>query len=95
MVDSRTGVLRAIVITMALSAIGLVTWLTRTYQNTCPTEPNEQAGAVFPLDDHGRIVYLTLAEHKRVIAGETCFITLWISVLVVEIMHRRQLRARN
>ena len=48
MVHSRIGRFRVIIATMLFCSLGLLFWLTRNYQNTRPTSPNEQAGIIYP-----------------------------------------------
>ena len=86
---------RAIIVTMLFSSAGLLFWLTASYQKTCPATPNEQAGAIYPLDERGRFAYLTLAQHRNVVAAEACFITLWICTGIVEIRNGWLRRARK
>ena len=89
------GPLRAVVITMAFCSLGLLFWLTTNYQNTRPTTPNELVGAVYPLDEHGRFVYLTAAEHQKIIASQACCYALLACYIAVEIRYRRQRRAKD
>jgi hypothetical protein len=88
MVQSLTGPFRAIVLTMAFCSMGLLFWLTRSYQNTRPTTPNELVGAIYPEDEQGRIVYLTSAEHQEFIAAQAFVVAMVVCVAAVEI--RRQ-----
>src|SRR5271168_1868573 len=50
---------------MWLSSLGLFFWLTRYYFGICPTEPDNQIGVIYPLNEHGRVVYLSLAQHRN------------------------------
>jgi hypothetical protein len=72
-------------------------WLTTSYQKICPTAPDEQAGAIYPLDEHGRFVYLTLAQHRNVVAAEAYLIALAFcaACLGVVEMRRRWLRQKE
>ena len=88
MAQKRIAPLRAVLATMLFSSLGLFFWLTTNYQKRCPTTPNEQAGAIYPLDEHGRFVYLTLAQHRKVAAAEAWGITLGICCGTVEIRDR-------
>jgi len=81
------GPFRTVVIALFFSSLGLFFWVTTHYQKTCPTTPDEQTGAVYPLDEHGRFVYLTLPEHRTVVASETFYIAMWLCAGVVEIRH--------
>jgi hypothetical protein len=78
MTQKRVTVFRVIAITMLYLSAVPAFWLDMHYQHTCPTTPNEQSGAVYPLDDHGRVVYLTLAEHRKFEAALTYFIGMWL-----------------
>jgi hypothetical protein len=73
---------------MAFCSLGLFFWLTTHYQKTCPTKPDERTGTVYPLDEHGRVVYLTLSEHRTVVAGEAGGIALGLCIGFIEIRHR-------
>jgi hypothetical protein len=46
------------------SALGLNSWLTDHYEKKCPQETDIQAGFIYPLNKHGSIVYLNLAEYR-------------------------------
>ena len=94
MAQRRMAAFRAIATTMLLLSLGLLFWLDLHYQKIRPTTPNEQGGAVYPLDDHGRVVYLTLGEHRRFVAVEACFIALWLCGGAIEIW-RRWVRRRE
>jgi hypothetical protein len=54
---------------LVLSSIGLTSYLFDHYQRTCPKEADEQDGFIYPLNSHGSIVYLSLAEHHRIQAS--------------------------
>jgi hypothetical protein len=83
----RIGPLRVAAVTLLFSSLGLFFWATTHYQETCPTTPDEQSGAVYPLDEHGRFVYLTLSEHRTVVAAQTFYIAMWLCAGAVEIRH--------
>jgi hypothetical protein len=87
--------LRVVVVTMLFSSLGLFFWLTANYQRMCPTTPNEQAGAIYPLDEHGRFVYLTSSQHRNVAAAEAYFIVSWFCAGAVEIRNGWLRRARK
>jgi hypothetical protein len=55
---------------LILPDITLLPWLSAHYQKICPTTPDEQAGIIYPLNQHGSIVYLTLAQHRKILAGD-------------------------
>jgi hypothetical protein len=86
---------RAIVVTLLFSSFGVLFWLTQNYQKACPTAPDEQAGAVYPLDEHGRIVYLTLAEHQKLVVDERCLFALCLCVGAIEVRDMLRRRARR
>ena len=46
------------------SALGLNSWLFDHYEKKCPHEADEQDGFIYPLNKHGSIVYLNLAEYR-------------------------------
>jgi hypothetical protein len=69
---------------MLFSSLGLLFWVTTRYQRICPTTPNEQVGAIYPLDEHGRFVYLTSGQHRNVAAVEAYLIVSWLCAAVVE-----------
>ena len=97
MAQTGSAALRVVVIAMLCLSLAVLSWLTANYQNICPKTPNEQAGAVYPLDVRGRVVYLTLAEHRKFFASEACFIALWLCMGAVEIRRRwlRRAEGRN
>jgi len=51
------------------SSLGLTFHLFDHYQRTCPKEINEQDGFIYPLNNHGSVVYLNLAEHRTMQAA--------------------------
>jgi hypothetical protein len=79
---------------MLFSSFGLLFWLTMRYQRMCPTTPDELTGAIYPLDEHGRFVYLTLAQHRNVAAAQTFLVAMLLCAGVVEIRNR-WLRSAN
>jgi len=40
------------------------------YGKICPTKPDEQAGFIYSLNDHGTALYLTLSQHREIVALE-------------------------
>jgi len=52
-----------------LSSTALLFWLTHNYQRTCPASPDEGRGIIFPLNEHGSIVYLDSAQHHTYLAA--------------------------
>src|ERR1700722_9146184 len=65
---------RIILGAIVLPPVILLPRLTYRYEKICPDEPNEQAGTISPLNEHGSIVYLTLAQHRNIVAGEAYLI---------------------
>jgi hypothetical protein len=70
---------------LVLSCMLPLLWVSHRYGKICPLQPGEQAGAVYPLNLHGTVVYLTLAQHHMMLAGQayligslTCFVALVI-----------------
>jgi hypothetical protein len=70
---------------LVLSCMLPLLWLSHRYGKICPLEPDEQAGAVYRLNLHGTAVYLTLAQHHMMLAGQAyligsllCFVALVI-----------------
>ena len=63
--------------------------------NTEPQRDRQLAKSTDPLDERGRFAYLTLAQHRNVVAAEACFITLWICTGIVEIRNGWLRRARK
>jgi hypothetical protein len=61
--------IRLIVAGILLSSIGLTSHLFDHYQRTCPKELDEQDGFIYPLNNHGSVVYLNLAEHRTMQAA--------------------------
>jgi hypothetical protein len=53
-------------------------WLTHHYQRLCPTQLDQDSGKIYPLNEHGRVVYLTLAEHHKIQAATLVFAVVWI-----------------
>jgi len=86
---------RAVLITLLLSSLASLTWLTGSYQKICPPMPNEQVGAIYPLDERGRFVYLTVAQHRNMVAAQALFIALWLCTVVVEVRNGWQRRANK
>jgi hypothetical protein len=41
-------------------------WLVDHYGKTCPTQPNPEQGIIYPLRDHRTVLYLTLAQDRKV-----------------------------
>jgi hypothetical protein len=64
---------RIVVAALILTAVGTFMWLSNHYQEICPTVMNQQDGNIYSLNEHGRIVYLTLEEHLKLQAAETYF----------------------
>ena len=65
-------------VTKVLSAIavlsgGILFWMNGHYFNTCPKAPDIASGHIFPLDNRGTFVYLTLAEHNKITASIDVF----------------------
>jgi hypothetical protein len=46
-------------------------WLDHQYGKICPTEPNEQAGFIYPLREHRTTLYLTLSQHREIVILHT------------------------
>ena len=40
-------------------------WRVSYYSGNYPSQPNQQAGRVYPLNNHGYITYLTYQEHRQ------------------------------
>src|ERR1700722_657223 len=40
------------------------------YGKICPTNPDEQAGLIYPLRDHRTTLYLTLSQDREIVALE-------------------------
>jgi hypothetical protein len=58
---------RLIVAGILWSSLGLTFHLFDHYQRTCPKD--EQDGFIYPLNNHGSVVYLNLAEHRTMQAA--------------------------
>jgi hypothetical protein len=70
---------------MLLPDVVLLPWLINHYEKSCPTQPSEEKGITYPLNEHGSVVYLTLVQHRRVLALEIylvgsvfCFVAVFI-----------------
>ena len=87
--------LRVIVGLLILPPAPILFWLTDHYAKMCPLEPDEQVGAVYRLNDHGSIVYLTLAQHRKMVAGQAYLVGAILCFVAVEIWSSRQSRANK
>jgi hypothetical protein len=54
---------------LLLSSGVLTSCLFDHYQRTCPQEVDEQGGFIYPLSNHGSIVYLNVAEYRTMRAS--------------------------
>jgi hypothetical protein len=80
---------------MLFSSAGLLSYLTAHYQKICPPEPDEHAGAIYSLDERGKFVYLTLAQHRKVVGSQAFFIAWWFCAGVVEVRNGWLRRAKR
>jgi hypothetical protein len=60
-------------------------WLSYHYEKICPQAPDYDRGIIYPLDEHGTILYLTLAQDRKIFGLELylfvsvpCFMALGI-----------------
>jgi hypothetical protein len=61
-----------LIMTMGLSSVGLGSLLTDHYEKICSQEIDEQNGYIYPLNEHGSVVYLNLTEHRTMQAVWIC-----------------------
>ena len=64
-----TPLVRVILGLLILPNVTLLPWLTNHYQKNCPKKLDEERGVIYPLNEHGSIVYLTLEQHRKMLAG--------------------------
>jgi hypothetical protein len=64
-----TPLVRVILGLLILPNVTLLPWLTSHYQKICPKKLDEERGVIYPLNEHGSIVYLTLEQHRKMLAG--------------------------
>jgi hypothetical protein len=61
----KPAILAQYILTIALlPGVCVLPWLVNHYEKTRPKEAAEQSGNIYPLNDHGRVVYLTRAEQN-------------------------------
>jgi hypothetical protein len=75
-------------VAMLLAWSGLVVWLFHAYvyfqyDSTRPRTPDVASGRVIEQSNHGRIVYLTAAEHTRLIRITILALGLFVSGFVI------------
>jgi hypothetical protein len=75
-----------------LPPVILLPRLTYHYEKICPSEPDERAGAIYPLNEHGSIVYLTLDQHWKILAGQIYLIGSVFCFLAVGVWANRKRR---
>jgi hypothetical protein len=80
---------RVILGLLILPSVILYPWLTDHYQKICPKKPDEERGSIYPLNEHGSIVYLTLEQHRKILAGTACLVGSWVCFLAVGIWIER------
>jgi len=73
-----------------LSSIGLASSLFNSYHRTCPKEVDEQDGFIYPLNNHGSIVYLNLAEHRKMQAAWTYLVMSVVGVFIFGVWLSRE-----
>jgi hypothetical protein len=72
-----TAVLNALFGLLILSLAFLI-GLNHYYQITRSPVADSQAGRIYPLNDHGKIVYLTKTEDAWIFAAEALFFGTWL-----------------
>ncbi len=80
---------------MILSSFGPAILLSRHYERICPRVPDERIGAIYSLDERGRIVYLTLEQHRVMLATDVYFGVSWILAVGVSVWMRPQPRMKG
>lgn len=65
--EKRIKQFRVVLLALLFCSLGILFWLNSRYYNKCPTTRNERVGAIYPLDNNGRFVYLTLAQHRSLL----------------------------
>jgi hypothetical protein len=95
METKRRKVLWLVNATLAVMVLIPLTLLSRLYdhyEKICPVRQDDAAGAIFPLNEHGSIVYLTLSQHKNIVAGEAYAIGTWVCAVAVGVWANRKRR---
>jgi hypothetical protein len=85
----------AIVFAIPLSSVGLASLLTDHYEKICPQEIDEQDGFIYPLNQHGSVVYLNLTEYRTMQAVWTCGFGSVLGVFAFVIWLSREPRAKK
>lgn len=80
---------------MLLPDVTLLPWLTYHYEKICPIDRDERVGAVYPLNEHGNVVYLTLGQHRQILAGQTYLIGSVLCSFAIGIWTSLKPRAKN
>ena len=83
---------RVILGALLLSSALLLQGLTDHYEKTCPPGPDEQAGVNYSLDEHVSVVYLTLAQYRKILAVRTYFFGSALCVVILVIWESRRAR---
>ncbi|HEX8817129.1 MAG TPA: hypothetical protein VF753_16650 [Terriglobales bacterium] len=64
---------------LTILSLAILVWLSAHYFSICPRVPDLQTGHVFPLDNHGAIVYLTKSENFKMLAAKGLFLATWLA----------------
>jgi hypothetical protein len=80
---------------LALSCVFPLGWLTYHYGKICPLEPDEHAGAVYALNLHGTVVYITSAQQHMMLAGQVYLIGSLLCFVALVIWTERKPRSKK
>jgi hypothetical protein len=95
MVTKRRKVLWLVNATLAVMVLIPLILLSRLYdhyEKICPVRQDDAAGAIFPLNDHGSIVYLTLSQHQNIMAGEAYLFGSFVCCVAIAVWVNRKRR---
>ena len=69
----KTAAVEKILFGLAFLAFAILFSLNSHYLSSCPANPSVQRGQIYPLDNHGKIVYLTKTENNKILFAEDSF----------------------
>jgi hypothetical protein len=78
----KTSTAEKIARSIGILSFVLFFWLDSHYRSTCPATPDLVTGHTIPYSEHGKLIFMTPAEHRNL---ETSF-ALFFGIVVVNVI---------
>lgn len=82
------GAVEKVVYGLMILSFGILFSLNSHYVSSCPSNPDVENGQIYPLDNHGKIVYLTEAEDKKMLVARDSLFVIWILGIGMHVITR-------